>query len=120
MLCLSTFSAATNIRSEEKGVQFLEARHTRGIPPPTPTLSAGQKFRVNTGFSLVLLQSSSTVYPGQSSTDYQPYYETKPNYSTTLTFSCSDLFAGLTCEYSPALAIMGPNESRQGSLLVQA
>lgn len=76
--------------------------------------------RVQTGFGFTLQYPSQFVYPGLTSTDFQPRYSTQPNYETTLTTSCSGLPAGLTCTFNPSLPALIPNSFISGSLIVNA
>ena len=62
--------------------------------------------RVQTGFNFGLQFHAADVYPGLSSTDYNPGYGTQPNYETTLNLSCSGLAAGLSCAFDPPEAIL--------------
>ena len=67
--------------------------------------------RAGTGFTFSLNWSSAYVFAGYASSDYQPGYETRPNYSTTLQFSCTGLAPGLSCDFSPPSFELGPGQS---------
>jgi hypothetical protein len=76
--------------------------------------------RVQTGFGFLLQWPSQQVYPGLTSTDFQPYYTTQPNYETTLDVSCSGLPTGLSCAFNPASPTLIPNSYLTGSMVVNA
>lgn len=95
----------------------------------TATLGSGREeaynfvltdHRVQTGFNFVIEYPTQAVYPGLSSTDYQPSYSTQPNYETTLSLSCSGLPAGLTCNFQPPSTALIPNSFINGSMVVNA